>query len=105
MSKARDHKAPKTKKPRKAQAPEAIKVPKPSGTAYNPHRPLEKNQLIQAQVTHFREAEAQLPAHLQTGLSIAAIKTEGQAGDYIRKVTRALQESGGRPEQKVEKAR
>jgi hypothetical protein len=34
----------------------------------------------------------------------AAIKTEGQASHYIRKVTKALHESGGRHTQKVEKA-
>jgi hypothetical protein len=81
-----------------------IKVPKPSRTAYDPHRPLMKNQLIAAQVEHFKEAEAQLPAHLQTGIDTAAIKTEGEASHYIRRVTRAIHESGGRPPQKVETA-
>ena len=82
-----------------------ISVPKPSRTAFNPHRPLEKNLLIDAQVKHFREAEAQLPMHLQTGIDTATIKTEGQASHYIRKVTRAIHESGGRPAQRVERAR
>ena len=108
MSKARKAKAPKAKsskaKPRKTKAPKAIKVPKPSGTAYDPHRPLEKNQLIHAQVKHFHEVETQLPEHLRTGMDVATIKTEGQASQYIRKVTKALHESGGRPAQKVERA-
>lgn len=82
-----------------------IRVPKPSGTAFNPHRPLEKNLLIHAQVKHFKEAEAQLPEHLQTGIDIATIKTEGQASHYIGRVTRAIHGSGGRPPQKVETAR
>src|SRR5690348_10217609 len=96
-------KAPKAKT-RKTKAPKAIKVPKPSRTAYDPHRPLEKNQLIHSQVRHFQEAETQLPEHLRTGVNVADIKTEGQASHYIRKVTQALHESGGRPTQKVEKA-
>jgi hypothetical protein len=81
-----------------------ISVPKPSRTAFNPHRPLEKNLLIHAQVKHFKEAEAQLPEHLQTHVDIATIKTDGQASGYIRKVTRALHRSGGRAPQKVERA-
>ncbi len=72
-----------------------IQVPKPSKLAYNPNRPLEKNQLIQAQVWHFQEAEAALPEHLRTGINVAEIRTEGEASRYIRKVTRAIHESGG----------
>jgi hypothetical protein len=102
--KAPKRKAPKRKAP-KAKVPKLIKVPKPARTAYDPHRPLEKNQLIHAQVRHFKEAEAQLPEDLQTGVDVATIMTEGQASHYIRKVTKALHESGGRPAQKVEKAR
>jgi hypothetical protein len=105
---AKVKKSPKAKvhraKPRKAKAPKVIRVPKPAGTAYDPHRPLEKNQLIHAQVRHFQEAETQLPEDLRTGVNVADIKTEGQASHYIRKVTKALHESGGRPAQKVEKA-
>ncbi len=82
-----------------------IKVPKPGKTAYNPDRPLEKNLLIHAQVRHFKEAEAQLPEHHKTGVDISSIKTEGQASHYIRKVTRALHESGGRAARKTEVGR
>ena len=82
-----------------------IKVPKPSGTAYNPNRPLEKNLLIAAQVKHFHEAEQQLPAELRTGHDIQHIRTEGQASAYIRKVTQALHKRGALPAPKVEKAR
>ena len=103
MPKARKAKVPKAKSP-KPKAPKLIKVPKPSGTAYDLHRPLEKNQLIHSQVRHFQEVETQLPEHLRTGVNVADIKTEGQASHYIRKVTKALHESGGRPAQKVEKA-
>lgn len=82
-----------------------IKVPKPGKSAYHPDRPLEKNLLIHAQVRHFKEAEAQLPEHQQTGIDINSIKTEGQASHYIRRVTRALHESGGRAARKTEVGR
>jgi hypothetical protein len=75
--------------------PNFIQVPKPSRAAYNPDRPLEKSRLIQAQVQHFREAEMRLPENLRSGVDVAAIATEGQAADYIRKVTRAIHEGGG----------
>lgn len=103
IPKARKSKAPKVKAA-KVKAPKVIKVPKPARTAYDPNRPLEKNLLIHAQVKHFKEAESQLPEHLQTGVDVTTIRTEGEASHYIRKVTRALCESGGRPPQKVEKA-
>jgi len=82
-----------------------IKVPAPSKAAYNPHRPLEKNLLIKRQVEHFHHAEMQLPEALQTGIDIAHVKTEGQASDYIRKVTKAIHKSGGRGAGKVKTAR
>ena len=81
-----------------------IKVPKPTGTAYNPNRPLQKNLLIQAQVKHFYEAEQQLPPKLKTRHKIENIRTEGQASVYIRKVTKALHKRGGLPAPKVERA-
>ena len=81
-----------------------IKVPKPGRAAYNPQRPLEKNQLVQAQVKHFQEADLGLPPELQTGKDIASILTEGQASEYIRMVTRAIHQGGGRESRKAEKA-
>lgn len=81
-----------------------VKIPKPARTAYNPDRPLEKNQLIHAQVKHFQEADLGLPPELQTGVDIASILTEGQASEYIRRVTRAIHESGGRAAREAEKA-
>lgn len=72
-----------------------IKLPKPDRSAFNPHRLLEKNQLIRAQFEHFQEAEKALPAELQTGIDVASIKTEGQASDYIRRVTQAIHKGGG----------
>jgi hypothetical protein len=86
------------------QSSNIVPMPKPSRTAYNPDRPLEKNQLIQAQVVHFAEAERQLPPELQTNVDVASIKTEGQASQYIRQVTQAIHKSGGRQAPKVETA-
>jgi hypothetical protein len=78
-----------------------IQVPKPSRAAYNPSRLLDKNTLIKAQVEHFREAESNLPEHLRTDVDVAGIRTEGEASQYIRRVTRAIQQSGGRAPEKV----
>jgi hypothetical protein len=72
-----------------------IPVPKPSGNAYNPNRPLRGNALVFAQVRHFEEAEKQLPPELRTGVDIGSITTEGEASAYIRKVTEAIHKSGG----------
>jgi hypothetical protein len=80
-----------------------IKVPKPS-SVFDPHRPLHKNPLIAAQVRHFEEAEMHLDAELRTGVDVNALKTEGEASEYIRKVTRAIHRGGGRKPQKVETA-
>ena len=85
--------------------PNIILVPKPTRAAYHPERPLEKNTLIQSQVKHFQEAELNLPENLRTGVDPTKITTEGQAADYIRKVTRAIHQSGGRAPQKVETAK
>jgi hypothetical protein len=68
----------------------AILVPKPSRTSYNPNRPLEKNTLLLNQLKHFREAEKKLPAEKQTGIDIRSLKTEAHAADYLRKVTAIL---------------
>lgn len=80
-----------------------IPVPKPSGTAYNPNRPLSKNTLIQAQLKHFADVEKHLPVELQTGIDVRTIQTEGEASAYIRQVTRAIHQNAGRTA-KVRKA-
>ena len=73
-----------------------ISVPKPGRSAYNPKRPLGSNALVAAAVQHFSEAEKNLPADLRTGIDLASITTEGEAAEYIRKVTEAIHKSGGR---------
>jgi hypothetical protein len=80
-----------------------IHLPKPSKDAYNPNRPLSKNALIKSQVEHFYEADQNLPPELRTGIDIATVTTEGEAAKYIRRVTHAIHEGGGRQE-KIRKA-
>jgi hypothetical protein len=65
-----------------------IKVPKPPQSAMNKDRPI--SSLLKTQIEHLQEAEFRLPARAQTNIYINAIKTEGQAADYIRQVTAAL---------------
>ena len=72
-----------------------IAVPKPGRSAYNPKRPLRSNALVAASVEHFAEADKHLPAELRTGVDPASVRTEGEAADYIRKVTEAIHKSGG----------
>jgi hypothetical protein len=73
-----------------------IPVPKPGRSSYNPKRPLRSNALVAAAVQHFAEADKGLPADLRTGVDPASIATEGEAAEYIRKVTMAIHKSGGR---------
>jgi len=67
--------------------PPVIRVPKPARSSYQPHRSLSKNSLLQSQVKHFRELEKDFPAEQQTGIPIDSITTEGQAAEYIRRMT------------------
>jgi len=66
-----------------------IHVPRPDPkTSMNPDRPV--NALLQAQIQHLHEAERNLPLHHRTDIYINAIKTEGEAANYIRRVTEAI---------------
>jgi hypothetical protein len=65
-----------------------IKVPRPPASAFDLDRPV--STLLKNQIRHLQEAEFRLPASMQTNTYINAIKTEGQAADYIRRVTQAL---------------
>ena len=67
-----------------------INVPKPNPKSFNKHRLLEKNTLIKNQVAHFREIEKTLPLEQQSGMNFDDIKTEGQAAEYIAKLTKFL---------------
>lgn len=71
-----------------------IKVPKPPQSAFNKHRPV--SALLKNQMVHLQEAEFRLPARQQTNIYINRIRTEGEASEYIRKVTARLHaESAG----------
>jgi hypothetical protein len=65
-----------------------IVVPKPPKQAFNPDRPV--SALLQNQILHMQEAEFRLPARRQTNIYINNIRTEGQAAEYISKVTAQL---------------
>ena len=80
-----------------------IYLPTASKAAYNPDRPLDRNLLIKSQVEHFYEADQNLPPELQTGVDIGSVTTEGEAAAYIRRVTEAIHQGGGRVE-KVRRA-
>jgi hypothetical protein len=83
-----------------ATPPNVILVPKPSTSAFNPHRLLAKNTLLLNQVEHFHKLELEFAPEKRTGVDFESIKTEGQAGEYIRKMTEILHpqtaKSGGR---------
>jgi hypothetical protein len=69
-----------------------IHVPRPNPKlAMDTGRPV--NSLLKVQIRHLHDAELKLPIALQTDIYINAIKTEGEAGEYIRKVTEAIHEA------------
>ena len=72
-----------------------VHVPKPAG---KPNKSRQINTLLQYQVQRFREIEkGHIPAH-QTGLAVDPSKmTEGEAGEYIKRMTAKLHELGPKP--------
>ncbi len=68
-----------------------IHVPNDFKGAMDPNRPV--NALLKAQIQHLHAAENNLPLRHQTDIYINAIKTEGEAADYIRQVTTAIHEA------------
>ena len=65
-----------------------IEVPKPPKSAWDPNRPI--STLLQSQVEHLFEAERKLPHKYKTQIYVNAIKTEGEAAEYIQKATEAI---------------
>ena len=65
-----------------------IRIPRPKGVA-NLDRPV--NALLRSQVQHLQQAELRLPTRYQSDVYIHAIQTEGEAAEYIREVTEAIQ--------------
>ena len=70
-----------------------IFVPRPPKSAMDRDRPV--STLLKNQILHLQEAEFRLPARVQTNVYVNAIKTEGEAADYIQRVTRALHAAHG----------
>jgi len=69
-----------------------IKVPKPAQSAFDKNRPV--SALLRNQILHMHEVERKFPPSQHSGVYINAIKTEGEAADYIRKVTARLHPEG-----------
>jgi hypothetical protein len=64
-----------------------IPIPQPKSIR-NPDRPA--SSLLLAQVQHLHEAEGSLPPQYHCHVFIKAIRTEGEAANYIREVTEAI---------------
>lgn len=67
-----------------------VRVPKPSANSFNKDRPISKNALLENQVKHFHELEKTLLEQLQTGIRFEDVRTEGDAAEYIRRMTAIL---------------
>ena len=65
-----------------------IEVRRPSKNAMNPDRPV--NALLLAQIVHLQHAERRLPLRYRSEIYVHAVKTEGEAAEYIREVTEAI---------------
>jgi hypothetical protein len=65
-----------------------IAVPKPSEKSMNPGRDV--NCLLRTQVEHLQHAERRLPLRYRSSIYTHAIRTEGEAAQYIREVTEAI---------------
>ncbi|MBZ5599472.1 MAG: hypothetical protein LAN83_14260 [Acidobacteriia bacterium] len=65
-----------------------ITVPGPPKSAFNKDRPV--SSLLRSHLEHLQRAEFRLPGDMQTNIYINAIKTEGEAADYIKLVTERL---------------
>jgi hypothetical protein len=68
-----------------------IHVPRPPQNAFDPNRPI--SALLKMQIEHLHEAEKRLPLRHQSNIYINAIKTEGEAGSYIRAITEAIHDA------------
>ena len=67
---------------------EIIPVPQPPPGVGNPDRPI--SDLLREHMQHIREVEMTLPPDQQTGIDINQIRTMGEAGEYIERVTAIL---------------
>lgn len=65
-----------------------ISVPRPPKSAHDPTRKI--SGLLISQITHMQHAERRLPLKYRADTYGHAIKTEGEAAQYIRDVTEAI---------------
>lgn len=65
-----------------------IHVPRPPESAWNPGRAA--SSLLRTQVEHVHFAEKRLPVRYHTDIYVNAIHTEGEAAEYIGRVTSAI---------------
>lgn len=68
-----------------------IPVPRPSKKAMNPNRPA--STLLLTQIQHLQHVERRLPLRYRTKIYTHAIRTEGEAAQYIREVTEAIHQA------------
>jgi beta-phosphoglucomutase-like phosphatase (HAD superfamily) len=80
-----------------------IRVPVPAKNSFNLDRPV--SGLLKAQILHLQGAEKRLPLDLRSNVYINAIKTEGEAAEYIRQVTEAVHEAHAQAAQRRAKHR
>jgi hypothetical protein len=65
-----------------------IHVPRPKQTSRDPNR--KASSLLLTQVEHMHAAEKRLPIRYHTEIYTNAIKTEGEAAEYIASATAAI---------------
>lgn len=65
-----------------------IRVPRPPKRSRDLNRPV--SSLLKMQIEHLLMAERRLPVRRHSGIYVNAIKTEGEAAEYIRRVTEAI---------------
>src|SRR3954451_14599493 len=74
-----------------------IEVPQPAPGSYDPNRPVSKNTLLLHQVRHFQLLEQTLPMSFRSGHVHQAIVTEGNAAEYLQKMTAKLHSKKPKP--------
>jgi hypothetical protein len=71
-----------------------VVVPKPSAAAYNPDRMLARNSLLMNQVRQFQHVEQQRAKGTRSSHDATKVETEGQAAEYVKKMTALMHERG-----------
>jgi len=69
-----------------------IPVPRPAKGSFNKERPV--SELLRWQLRHMHEVEKKLPHYDRSHTNVEKIKTEGEAAQYLKKVTAKLHRRG-----------